>query len=50
MILLNQSMLVLIAAANSLLERQLAAQPAVFEKDGGFTERLYKTRTRARQS
>ena len=42
--------LVLIAVANSLLDRQLAAQAAAFKKEGGFTERLYKTRTRARNA
>ena len=30
------------------LDRQLAAQAAAFEKDGGFTERLYRTRTTRR--
>ena len=38
--------LVLIGVAVSLLDRQLAAQAAAFEKEGGFTERLYRTRTR----
>jgi len=33
--------LALIMVASSLLDRQLAAQAAAFEKDGGFTERLY---------
>lgn len=42
--------LVLIAVANSLLDRQIAAQAAAFEKEGGFTERLYRTRTRARNA
>jgi four helix bundle suffix protein len=36
--------LVLIAVASSLLDRQLAAQAEAFEKEGGFTERLYKKR------
>jgi len=27
-----------------LLDRQVAAQAAAFEKDGGFSERLYKAR------
>jgi len=40
--------LVLIAVACSLLDRQLAAQAAAFENEGGFTERLYKTRTQSR--
>ena len=32
-----------------LLDRQIAAQAAAFEKEGGFTERLYRTRTQARR-
>jgi four helix bundle suffix protein len=40
--------LVLIAVACSLLDRQLAALAAAFEREGGFTERLYRVRTRAR--
>ncbi|MCX7005517.1 MAG: four helix bundle suffix domain-containing protein [bacterium] len=32
-----------------LLDRQLAAQAAAFERDGGFTERLYRQRTFHRQ-
>lgn len=43
------AVLVLIAVACSLLDRQLAAQAAAFEKEGGFTERLYRTRTQARR-
>jgi len=31
-----------------LLDRQLAAQAAAFEREGGFTERLYRTRTSRR--
>ncbi len=31
-----------------LLDRQLASQAAAFEKDGGFTERLYRVRAEAR--
>lgn len=41
--------LTLIAVACSLLDRQLAAQAAAFEKDGGFTERLYRTRCHSRK-
>ncbi len=37
--------LTLIAVACSLLDRQLAAQAACFEKEGGFTERLYRRRS-----
>lgn len=36
--------LVLIGVASALLNRQVAAQAAAFESEGGFTERLYKTR------
>jgi len=36
--------LVLVAVANSLLDRQLAAQASAFEQEGGFTERLYRQR------
>ena len=32
-----------------LLDRQLAAQAAAFERDGGFTERLYNTRQSRRR-
>jgi four helix bundle suffix protein len=31
------------------LDRQLSVQAASFEKEGGFTERLYRTRTQARK-
>ncbi len=31
-----------------LLERQVASQADAFEQEGGFTERLYRTRTKAR--
>jgi len=31
-----------------LLDRQLASQAATFEKEGGFTERLYRVRARAK--
>lgn len=41
--------LTLIAVACSLLDRQLAAQAEAFKNEGGFTERLYKTRTQSRQ-
>ena len=40
--------LVLIAVAVSLLDRQLAAQAEAFEKEGGFTERLYRVRSQKR--
>lgn len=36
--------LVLLAVACSLLDRQLARLAADFEKEGGFTERLYRVR------
>ncbi len=37
--------LVLIEVAIALLDRQLTAQARAFEKEGGFTERLYRRRT-----
>jgi four helix bundle suffix protein len=40
--------LALIAVATALLDRQLAAQAAAFEKDGGFTERLHRVRSARR--
>jgi four helix bundle suffix protein len=40
--------LTLIAVACSLLDRQLASLAAAFERDGGFTERLYRARRQAR--
>ena len=42
--------LALIAVATALLDRQMDAQAASFEKEGGFTERLYRTRTQARRA
>jgi four helix bundle suffix protein len=36
--------LVLINVACALLDRQVASLAAAFEKEGGFTERLYRTR------
>jgi four helix bundle suffix protein len=40
--------LVLIAVAYGLLNRQLASLAAAFEREGGFTERLYRLRKSAR--
>ena len=40
--------LTLIAVACSLLDRQLAAQAAQFEREGGFSERLYRVRRNSR--
>jgi len=42
--------LALIAVACSLLDRQLTALAAAFEKEGGFTERLYQARSENRRS
>ncbi|MGA6924132.1 MAG: four helix bundle suffix domain-containing protein [Desulfosarcina sp.] len=42
--------LALIAVACSLLDRQIAAQSEAFEKEGGFTERMYRVRTSRRKS
>jgi len=41
--------LVLIGVAVSLLDRQIKAQADAFEKEGGFTERLYRTRQARRR-
>ena len=40
--------LVLIAVACALLDRQLTSLAAAFEREGGFTERLYRVRKSAR--
>ena len=40
--------LALIMVASSLLNRQVEAQAAAFEKEGGFTERLYRVRRQKR--
>jgi len=42
--------LTLLAVACALLDRQIAAQAASFEKEGGFTERLYRVRTARRST
>lgn len=42
--------LVLLTVACSLLDRQLAAQAAAFETEGGFTERLYRIRSEKRST
>lgn len=41
--------LTLIAVANSLLDRQIKAQAEAFEREGGFTERMYRTRQQNRR-
>ncbi|MDX9973500.1 MAG: four helix bundle suffix domain-containing protein [FCB group bacterium] len=43
------SALILIGVASALLDRQIAAQAKAFEKGGGFTERLYRVRTKKRE-
>ncbi len=40
--------LVLLGVACALLDRQIQAQAAAFEKEGGFTERLYRIRQQRR--
>jgi four helix bundle suffix protein len=40
--------LILITVACALLDRQLASLAAAFEREGGFTERLYRVRKSAR--
>lgn len=42
--------LILLTVACSLLNRQIAAQAAAFETEGGFTERLYRVRSQKRSS
>jgi four helix bundle suffix protein len=42
--------LVLLAVACALLDRQIEAQAKLFEKEGGFTERLYRVRSAARRN
>lgn len=44
------AVLTLIAVATSLLDRQIAALAAAFEREGGFTERLYRIRSARRRS
>lgn len=41
--------LALISVATSLLDRQMQTQAKAFEEVGGFTERLYRTRTQKRR-
>jgi four helix bundle suffix protein len=42
--------LVLINVACALLDRQIATQAQSFKREGGFTERLYRTRTAKRRN
>jgi len=42
--------LVLIKVACALLDRQVASQAGAFEREGGFTERLYRARSQARRA
>ena len=42
--------LTLIAVAKGLLDRQLESQAEIFEKQGGFTERLYRIRHQKRNT
>lgn len=42
--------LVLIGVACALLDRQIQAQAAAFEQEGGFTERLYRLRSQRRRN
>jgi len=44
------AVLVLIGVAVSLLDRQIIAQAEAFEKEGGFTERLYRRRLNSRRT
>ena len=47
--LVANAVLSLLNLSCHLLDRQLAAQAAAFEKEGGFTERLYRPRSQARR-
>ncbi len=44
------AVLTLLAVACALLDRQIAALAAAFEREGGFTERLYRMRSRRRRA
>jgi four helix bundle suffix protein len=44
------AVLVLLAVACALLDRQIAAQAAAFENEGGFTERLHRVRSANRST
>ena len=44
------AVLTLLAVACALLDRQIASQAATFEKEGGFTERLYRVRSQSRSN
>jgi len=48
-VLVANAALSLLNLACYLLDRQLAAQAAAFEKEGGFTERLYRVRSAAKR-
>lgn len=48
-VLVANAALSLLNVACHLLDRQLAAQAAAFEKEGGFTERLYRVRGAAKK-
>jgi four helix bundle suffix protein len=42
--------LTLINVAGALLDRQISSQAAAFEAEGGFTERLYRVRSKQRRT
>lgn len=44
------AVLVLIGVASSLLDRQINSLAKAFEKEGGFTERLYRVRSQVRRN
>jgi four helix bundle suffix protein len=48
-VLVANAALSLLNLACYLLDRQIAAQARAFEKEGGFTERLYRTRRQTRK-
>lgn len=45
----SNGVLVLLSVACALLDRQIAAQAEAFQREGGFTERLYRMRINARK-
>ena len=47
--LVANAALSLLNLCTHLLDRQLRAQATAFEREGGFTERLYRVRRRSRK-
>lgn len=47
---LANAAITLVAVATTLLDRQIGAQVKAFEAEGGFSERMYRHRSRARRA